>query len=138
MTPIEIKFDELFARLRPHILPDHLPRNYLGEPLAPDWYRPYFSGQPDEGLFVRGNELYYTERGQERLLIRGTDDELLYVIFEGMTSEMAGSFEVRNRNPHTEDTRRDWFPIQQQLMGYINKDWESRLKEKHSKLLGDA
>lgn len=135
---LEEKYDSLLDKLAPLVTVDHLPRNFKGVALPLTWYKPYFTGKPDEGLFVQGDGLYYTERGEARLLVKGSDEELLYVIFEGLTAELAGRYEVVHRNPKTEDTRRDWFPIQETLMGVLSEEWRLKLKRKHDQLLCDV
>ena len=138
---IEQKFTELLNALEKHLVPDHYPRNHLKETLPLSVYSPRFGKrETDEGLYVmkvdENFQLWYTERGESGMILESADmDDVLYHLFEGITQSLATSFEARNRNPKTEDTRRDWFPIQENLMGQLSDKWREKLHQKLSKLI---
>ncbi|HEY2589451.1 MAG TPA: Imm63 family immunity protein [Tepidisphaeraceae bacterium] len=52
-------------------------------------------------------------------------DDILYSVFEGITFSMAGDYEVRHRRP-SEDSRRQLFDVQLQLLGKLSGDWQQR------------
>ena len=57
-------------------------------------------------------EFVVTERGSELQRISGLNtDEVMYLLFEGITFAMATSYELRNRKP-IGDGRAVWFPYQ--------------------------
>jgi hypothetical protein len=95
-------------------------------------------GQSEDGARPHievGNEYYFVvvERGSELRRSSTKDlDELLYWVFSGVASKMAGQFELRNRR-HGEDTRRQRFPRQIQLLNALSPAWaekeEARLAE---------
>jgi hypothetical protein len=66
------------------------------------------------------------ERGLELQRRTTTDlDEILYWIFDDVTSSLASKYEVRNRNPD-EDFRRMKFGKQLALMAQLNARWAER------------
>jgi hypothetical protein len=80
-------------------------------------------------------EFVVTERGSELERISGLDnDKVLYLLFEGITSVMATSYELRNRKP-TGDGRAVWFSYQEKLMAELRPSWELRLKAEHEQIL---
>ena len=77
------------------------------------------------------------ERGIEYERRITTDlDELLYWIFEVITSSMASDFELRNRMEE-QDSRRLWFAKQEELLGLLNPKWQDRIKIHHAEILKD-
>ena len=80
-------------------------------------------------------EFVVTERGSELDRISGLDnDEVLYLLFKGITFVMATSYELRNRNS-IGDGRAVWFPYQEKLMAGLRLSWEDRLKAEHEQIL---
>ena len=83
------------------------------------------------GLF----EFVVTERGSEIERISGLDtDEVMYLLFEGITLAMATSYELGNRKP-IGDGRAVWFPYQEKLMAGLRPSWGVRLKAEHQQIL---
>ncbi len=136
----EKRYQELLSELESHLGPDHFPRNYLGERLPLDCEVPSYQSEPVEGEYIVEHngalQLWYTERGTKRLLFETHDsDEFFYRVFKGITQSLATSFEARNRNPETSDTRVDWFLIQEKLLGKLSLEWQKRLEAEHEKII---
>ncbi|MES2899548.1 MAG: Imm63 family immunity protein [Pseudomonadota bacterium] len=96
---------------------------------------PQHDGSPHveirSGLF----EFVATERGSETHRTSGlSSDEVLYLLFEGITLRMATSYELRNRKP-SGDGRAIWFPYQEKLMMSLRPAWSVRLKAEHEHIL---
>lgn len=106
------------------------------------YYKEFHTSPQQDGaphIEIRSGKFEYvvTERGSELERISGLDnDEVLYLLFEGVTSIMATSYELRNRKP-VGDGRSVWFPYQENLMAGLKPSWGVRLKEKHEKILKD-
>jgi hypothetical protein len=83
----------------------------------------------------RGMHFVVIERGQE-LQRHITDelDDLLYLIFEGVTQTMSAKFELQNRI-ETQDSRRLWFPYQEDLLGKLNETWRHKSNKEHQSVL---
>ncbi|MES2526554.1 MAG: Imm63 family immunity protein [Bdellovibrionota bacterium] len=134
---IEQKFNDLLNELEQHIVADHL-NGKLAD------YKPLFGKRElNEGQYViKENgvyQLWYTERGESGKIIESANmDDVLYLLFEGITQSLVTTFESRNRNPKSIDTRRDWFPLQEELMGHLSTEWREKLHRKLSKLLEAA
>jgi hypothetical protein len=88
---------------------------------------------------LRDSKKYFAfvvnERGIE-FERRVTDDlnELLYWIFDAITSSMATDFELHNRI-EAQDFRRLWFAKQEELLGVLNPEWRDRKRDHHSEIL---
>lgn len=96
---------------------------------------PQHDGAPHVEMRSGKFEFVVTERGSELERISGLDnDEVLYLLFEGITSIMATSYELRNRKP-TGDGRAVWFPYQEKLMAGLRPSWGVRLKAEHEQIL---
>lgn len=96
---------------------------------------PQRDGTPHVEMRFRKFEFVVTERGSELERISGLDnDEVLYLLFEGITSIMATSYELRNRKS-TGDGRAVWFPYQENLMAGLKPSWGTRLKAEHQLIL---
>lgn len=96
---------------------------------------PQHDGAPHVEMRSGKFEFVVTERGSELERISGLDnDEVLYLLFEGITSIMATSYELRNRKP-TGDSRAVWFPYQEKLMAGLRPSWGIRLKTEHEQIL---
>ena len=94
--------------------------------------------QGDGSPYVEIGDAYYfvvEERGIE-LERRETNDidELLYWIFDGVTFSMSSDFELRNRRPG-EDSRRQLFANQEELLGQLSGAWRERKQEEHKRIL---
>lgn len=96
---------------------------------------PQHDGSPHIEMRSGKFEFVVTERGSELERISGLNtDEALYLLFEGITSVMATSYEMRNRKP-SGDSRAVWFPYQEELMAKLKPSWGVRLKAKHEQIL---
>jgi len=75
------------------------------------------------------------ERGTE-LERRVTADlnELLYWIFDVITSSMASEFELHHRI-EGKDSRRLWFAKQEELLALLNPEWRDRKRGYHMEIL---
>lgn len=96
---------------------------------------PQQDGTPHVEMKSEKFEFVVTERGSEFERISGLDnDEVLYLLFKGVTSPMAISYELRNRRP-TGDGRDVWFAYQEKLMAGLKPSWGVRLKAEHEQIL---
>jgi len=96
---------------------------------------PQHDGSPHVELGNDGFEFVVTERGMELERIKGLSaDDVLYLLLEGTTFEMATDFELKNRKPGI-DGRSVWFPYQEQLMASLKPAWGERLALEHKKIL---
>ena len=96
---------------------------------------PQHDGAPHVEMRSGKFEFVVTERGSELERISGLDnDAVLYLLFKGITSIMATSYELRNRKP-TGDGRAVWFPYQEKLMAGLKPSWGVRLKAEHERIL---
>jgi Immunity protein 63 len=96
---------------------------------------PQHDGAPHVELKSGKFEFVVTERGSELERISGLDtDEVLYLMFAGITATMATSYEARNRKP-SGDGRAVWFPYQEELMERLEPQWGVRLKTEHQRIL---
>ncbi len=92
---------------------------------------PQHDGAPHVEMRSGKFEFVVTEHGSELERISGLDnDEVLYLLFEGITSIVATSNALRNRKP-TGDSRAAWFPYQEKLMAGLRPSWGIRLKREH-------
>jgi hypothetical protein len=85
-----------------------------------DFARPHIEAIGECVYFV------VVERGRE--LVRESyvdDDALLEQVFNGVASQMASDFELRNRRTD-QDFRRQWFARKLELLGVLNPEWAVR------------
>lgn len=85
----------------------------------------------------RNGQLYYVivERGEELKRDFAADmDDLLYRIFADVTFEMALRFELDNRI-ESEDSRRQMFTKQEDLLGLLSDKWREREQKEHQSIL---
>jgi hypothetical protein len=84
---------------------------------------------------MSGYHYVIVERGQERER-RTTKDiqELLYWVFEAVTSSMSFRYEARNRQ-EGKDCRRMAFKMQEELMTALNPLWGDAIRSEHAQLL---
>lgn len=108
---------------------------------APGYLLPSYGYSEHDSLpfieIANGNQLYYVviERGQEIKRVTAKDlDDLLYMAFDDITFTMATQYEMRHRKEN-EDFRIQLFSYQEALLGMINKNWQSRNRERHQKYL---
>jgi hypothetical protein len=123
LAQIEEEVDRLAAKIGPagHVLPTY------GR--TEDYARPHIE------LDQRGYHFVVVERGQELQRVTTDDlDELLYIIFEGVTFNLACDYEVRHRIPH-QDCRRLLFQRQIELLSILSARWAEREAADHQRTL---
>ena len=111
---------------------------------APPSYLPTYGGSEHSGRphveVTRDGVMHWVvcERGSEferrTTLAR---DELLYWTFDAVTAEMASKWEVEHRIP-TEDSRKQMFTKQFELLDLLNPAWTERRKRELGPLLKEA
>lgn len=92
-------------------------------------------GYPHIEVDENGYHFVVIERGREieRQTTRDLD-ELLYIIFEFSTSEIARQHELSNRKKNA-DPRRIFFAKQEELLTKLNPEWGARRQIEHKKIL---
>ena len=92
-----------------------------------DAYEPYWldvRGFPPNFVY----SLFYEERGERQVLaesIRG--DDVMEAIFKRATQSAATRIELQHRRPD-EDSRRQWFALQAEMMERLKPEWGQRLR----------
>ena len=98
---------------------------------------PQHDGSPHVEVANGKFQLVFTERGSE---FDRTDDlsadDVLYLLFNGVTQRIATTYELQNRIPGV-DGRSVWFPYQERLMESLNPSWGARLGEEHRRVLAN-
>ena len=103
--------------------------------MLPTYGRSSDFAQPHIEVHRSGYHLVVVERGQELSRLTTPDlDEVLYQVFEGVTSELAGDYELAHRVEGI-DGRRVWFPLQVELLGRLSDDWARRQAGEQATLL---
>lgn len=96
---------------------------------------PQHDGSPHIEVADGKFQFVVTERGSEFERIGNLSaDDVLYLLFEGITLHMATTYELKNRVPGI-DGRSVWFPYQEGLMENLNSSWGERLREEHRRVL---
>jgi hypothetical protein len=94
--------------------------------------------RPVEGHFVRptkaGLELVYTERGQESVERFARVEDLVFTVVRGAAASHAQAVELRCRRPG-EDTRRQWFALQVELVERADAALAERLRTWQAEIL---
>ena len=94
----------------------------------------------DESPYIEISDVYHfvvEERGLELERRKTRDlDELLYWVFDGVTFTVASSFELRNRRPN-EDSRRQLFAKQEELLNLASEAWGHRKEVEHKGVLAN-
>ncbi|MGY6648305.1 Imm63 family immunity protein [Wenyingzhuangia sp. IMCC45574] len=76
-----------------------------------------------------------SERGNEyERKVFEDENELLYLIFSGITFSMACDFELKNRN-QSEDFRKQIFEKQFELMNRLKEEWGEKIISEHQDIL---
>jgi hypothetical protein len=104
--------------------------------LLPTYGRTVDSAHPHIDIDGNGRYNYVVvERGEElsRDIAADTND-LLFMIFSGVTFSLACDFEVKHRRKN-EDSRRQLFAKQEELLGMLNKEWRIREQKEHQEIL---
>ena len=93
--------------------------------------------RPHIDVDATGDHLIVIERGREDSRLTTCDlDELLYHVFDGITSQMAGKYELAHRIDG-EDFRRLWFRRQVELLAMLSDAWARRQAAEHEATLRD-
>lgn len=97
--------------------------------------QPQHDGSPHIELRNDKFEFVVTEKGSEFERIKGLSaDDVLYLLMEGVTMQMATQYELNNRREGT-DGRSIWFPYQEKLMSDFYPRWGERLAAQHARVL---
>lgn len=104
-------------------------------------YLPTFGQSRQDGTpHIEVGDAYFfvtCERGSEFERRRTTDiDELLFWVFSTVTFSMSSDWEVRNRLAG-EDSRRQLFAKQIQLLANLSADWAEREDAEHGRILAE-
>lgn len=103
--------------------------------IGPFLTSPSHDGSPH--VEYEGRTLFYvrTERGSENER-RATDDpdELLYWLVRDAASAAASDWELRHRR-EGEDSRRQWFQLEVELLAKVSNLWAGRARERHQEIL---
>ena len=92
-------------------------------------YRPHIE------VDSRGYHYVVVERGREELRFTTKSfDELLFRVFEGITTMLGFDYELENRDD-TRDCRRLAFARQIQLLSQLSENWAKREARKHDRIL---
>jgi hypothetical protein len=107
---------------------------------APPNYLPTY-GHSEDGarphIEFAGSQFHYVvvERGVElERLFSPKAADILYHVFEGVTFSMACAYELRHRRPG-EDSRRQLFDVQLELLGKLSADWQRRSRARLDEVL---
>lgn len=86
---------------------------------------------------ARGFHLYFNDSGGKAFSSRTfpSEDELLYALFSDITSTMASGWEAAHRIDGRQDSRRRWFPKQEELMATLESAWGDRCVRDHAEIL---
>ena len=96
-----------------------------------DFARPHIEYSGGQWHFV------VIERGEEQARTTSTDPEpILYEVFDGITFTMACNYEFRSRRKG-EDSRRQLFDVQLDLLGRLSNEWRRRKREDFDSVLRD-
>lgn len=116
-------------------------RELAGHIDAPDFVLPTF-GHSEDGARPHieidpAGRMHYVvvERGQESERLTFVElDALLYRIFESVTFQMAGQFELKHREV-AKDSRRVMFAKQVELLQVLSPTWAEREASRHAEIL---
>ena len=96
---------------------------------------PQHDGSPHIEIANGRFQFVVTERGSEYERVGDLSaDDVLYLLLDGITQQMATTYELQNRIPET-DGRSVWFPYQEHLMERLNPSWGERLRDEHRRVL---
>lgn len=98
---------------------------------------PQHDGSPHIEVANGKFQFVVTERGSEFERVENLSaDNVLYLLFNGITQHMATMYELQNRMPET-DGRSVWFPYQECLMENLSPSWGERLRDEHQRVLAN-
>ena len=115
--------------------------DYASKIQASEWLLPTY-GYSEDGarphVELGSDSSYFyviIERGEELERHKcNTLDELLYIVFRSVTSEMAAKYEVANRIEN-QDFRRIMFKKRAELMIKLNPSWKDKIEKDHTDIL---
>lgn len=100
--------------------------------------RPENRQQEDRCWIVEGPQHrfteYYMERGQASVVVEGSYDEVLFHVMRSAAQDKATRIERRQRI-NGEDTRRQWYAIQREIMARMKAEWSQTLADHQAKVL---
>jgi hypothetical protein len=118
-----------------------LVNSFAGKLKAPQHLLPTYgatvdSAHPHVEIDGKGRYNYVVvERGEELSRDIATDTgDLLFMIFSDVTFSMACDYELRHRRKN-EDTRRQQFSKQEELLGLLREEWRMRQQIEHQQIL---
>lgn len=107
----------------------------VDHPSLPTYGQTEDFARPHIEVDSRGYHLVIVERGQEQSRFTTRDlDELLYRVFEGLTSELAFGHELKHRVEGT-DSRRAAFKRQVELLTQLSPVWAARASTMQKEVL---
>ncbi len=105
------------------------------EDLLPTYGYSIDFGHPHIEVNKHGLHWVVIERGKEYKRKTTNDPhELLYWIFETVTSQMASKFGAEN-DVESQDFRRIYFRKQEELLGELDYSWAERARKEHEEIL---
>ena len=137
---LRIEIQRLLNILARNIDDDYYPRNVHGKILTFQQRMPvtfdFPVGDATPFIELRNGQFHFviSERGQEIKRVAGSPDEVLALLFEGITFELAGQFELRHR-VKGQDSRRLLFSKQIELLKLLSPQWAESRAEQQLKIL---
>lgn len=101
------------------------------------WFRTSAAHDGSSHVELVGGAFHFvvTERGSEYERRETRDpDRVLYWLMSSIASDMALSYELRNRRPE-EDFRRQYFAEQERLLRLLNPSWADEFKASTARIL---
>lgn len=77
---------------------------------------------------------FYMERGQAAVVVEGCYNEVLFHVMRSAAQDRATRIEARQRI-RGEDTRRQWYAIQREIMARMNPEWAQKLADHQASVL---
>jgi hypothetical protein len=93
------------------------------------------TGRPHIEVDDRGVHFVVAERGSEFMRHTSAElDEILYLVLQGVTFEMACDYELAHRVPG-QDFRRIAFEYQEALLARLSPAWAERRRREHAQIV---
>ncbi|MBO6796093.1 hypothetical protein [Maricaulis sp.] len=139
---IEAAYAAAAELLRPYVYDDedYFRRDAKGNPSGRDglgklnWDNGYRDGTIS--IYATGGTFRLTSwsRGQEREILSGDADAIVYELVSSLVKSLAITWEARNRD-ETRNSRLGWFAKSEELMMLIDTGWAERLHRDHIETL---
>lgn len=101
----------------------------------PTYGRQIYDACPYIEIDEDGYHWVVKERGREFERVTTRDiDELLFTVFQSITSEIASNYEAAHRVDN-QDFRRVYFQRQEELMSQLSPQWGERAAQRHAEIL---